>query len=402
MKPIKIAQFSGINNRALPQYIPDTFLTGALNFLIDAQKKPYSRDGVVKKITGNVTSLCPTNAPRLFAVIDGDLCEVSKSYTATTILADIGASPLSMLYLDSKYYYTSQNTSGTGIIDGSSVKSFGLAKNQSCTVSTTAGTMRAGRYLVGVTFVDVDGFESGIGTIRMVTLAETVEGTGDKAITVSWTTPSNSRIVGAYVYCSTRNGKVLYRADISPITTGSTVIYNPNSFSIPLAQELIGMDAAPKGDLIAYFYDRMLIANGNELYFSEELDYEHWDYRNYISLAGAITAICPVEDGVWISADELYFAAGRDINNLIPTSKATFTVFKNSEKLIQPQNLSIEGYSGFGWAVTTTDGVYLLLNSGGFVSVTQQVYGFPNFTHCSGAIIDDTNNHTYISLLRGG
>jgi len=162
------------------------------------------------------------------------------------------------------------------------------------------------------------------------------------------------------------------------------------------------MDAAPKGDLIAYFYDRMLIASGNELYFSEEVDYEHWDYRNYISFAGTITAICPVEDGLWISADELYFAAGRDINNLVPTSKALFTVFENSEKLIQPQNLTLESYNGLGWAVTTNDGFYLLLNGGQFVSVSRQIYNFPHFTHCSGAIINDTNNHTYISLLRGG
>jgi len=34
--------------------------------------------------------------------------------------------------------------------------------------------------------------------------------------------------------------------------------------------------------------------NAIELYYSEEGDYEHWDMRKYVSLAGEITALGPV------------------------------------------------------------------------------------------------------------
>ncbi len=67
----------------------------------------------------------------------------------------------------------------------------------------------------------------------------------------------------------------------------------------------------PGGNCIGYWQGRLLVARGTTLFWSEPQAYGTCDtFRNYVRFPSQISWIAPLEGGVYVGADEVYFLDG--------------------------------------------------------------------------------------------
>lgn len=399
METTRLENFTGINNRASDNKMPAGALRECVNFDLDVNGLLHQRNGYFGKIEGVFTRVWSDNK-RCFGVMDGDLVEITEvddTYSAAVLQSSVD-DWIDFSECDGDYYFVGATV--TGKITGSSVVSFGIDKvNAVPTLSAVSGTMAAGRYQVAVTHIDANGFESGVGSYALITL------TANSSISLNnIPTSINPRVLYAIIYVSTPNGKEVYRNGI--VANGVTT-YSITDIAADISQLFTkSLDSAPNGTIIRYHYGRLFIANANYVFYSQGQDYEHFDARNYLAYSEAVTAVLPCEDGLWISADGLYFIQGRnpDVFTLQESQvkKADLRIYQNSCAFVEARNLKIDGYSGYGWYATTDDGIVFLGNGGFMRNETNATYLMPSFTEVCGALIETPDSYHYAAIMIDG
>jgi len=410
MATIRLDNFKSINNKAHLSKMPEGYLRECVNAMIDNSGMITKREGVTEKDTG-VFSCIWSDDLRCFAVRNGDLVEVidnGGSYTFTTIRASVGYVELAFTECDGNYYYC--GSSVTGSIIGTTHKTFGQAQvNVQPTLSNaTNGTMPHGRYLVAVTTLDAAGIESGTTTPTLVTLPEfDINGSPvGKQITITGGifNSTDPRVVSVAIYCSVANGQELFRVAVLPTGTGSYEITAVNVNKFPL--QTIGVSPAPFGSLIAYHYGHLYISNSNFLYYSDAWRYERWRPLNNYRFPTAITAIMPLESGIWISTlkDGLFFIGGKTphqglnvLGDMQRFKKHSASIKRDSPKLVNAEFIG-NGAPANGWLATATDGIFLLMDGGQFTIVSHAI-NMPEFSTCTGTLINDTDSYKYLAIL---
>lgn len=123
------------------------------------------------------------------------------------------------------------------------------------------------------------------------------------------------------VYLSGQDGEGGYLAGATP---GSSFEWGGKNSDLVLPCRTLGAQPFPVGTCTAFWRGRVLTAVGNVLWASRPSAPHLADWRDFKQLAGAITAILPVDDGIYVGTDkELHFLAGTtwDALALVPTRR---------------------------------------------------------------------------------
>lgn len=277
--------FSGIRNDVLPQRMTHADLAVAQNIDIDETGGIKRRAGRTSVYGGNVRSLWSDGAQALF--VEGtNLKRLNPDYTATTLRT--GLTPLqAMAYqgVNDAVYFA--NGRETGVVQGGLARSWGLPMGSVPGVTVTVGNMPAGDYQFTQTYFRNDGQESGAGLAGRIRIAA---GSG---LVFAMPISTDPGVTNKAMYLTTPNGDVLYQAGIMTNNTTSFTYQNDSSeLALPLTTQFMG--PPPAGHLVGYYYGRMYVAVGSDLFYSEPYAYELFDRRKYLSFDSRITMFAPV------------------------------------------------------------------------------------------------------------
>lgn len=404
MTEITLSAFNGINNTANEVRLPDGFVRECVDMNVDNSLLLSQRGGYALKNSG-VFSCIGGDGNRCFAVKDGALVEIVPTlagYGIVELKQGFGTAVLDFAECNGDYYFVGE--SHNGVIRGNDVLPMGLPSipYQPTVTGTTGGELTAGKYLVAITALDVNGMESG--TVQAV--AYTLQA-GETALHLSGIYVSgNARVTQIVIYVSTVSGSELFRQKVIANGTASTDIFLINPYSRALTT--VGANPAPFGQLIAYHYGHLFIASGAFLFYSDKFAYERWRPFNEYSYGSRITAVLPCESGLWIGTEQsgLYWVGGKNPKlgveaqgDFMQVKKHHACLFNGSAQRIDAD--FIEGANSHGWAATAKEGVFLLLDGGGFANVTQANVLLPEFEACAGAIIQNNDSFRYAAILRG-
>jgi hypothetical protein len=166
--------------------------------------------------------------------------------------------------------------------------------------ATNRGGLLPGRYGVAVSLRGDIG-EGGLSSMLMV---DVPDGGG-----LLLDLPSHPDADAVSVYRTDANGGMLYRAVDAPPGMTSYLIGAGSLGSEPATARL---GPLPGGQIVRAWKGLLLVARGRHLYFSSALRYGlHNPTTDFISMATAITAVMPVNDGVYLSdGTRTYWLAG--------------------------------------------------------------------------------------------
>jgi hypothetical protein len=392
-KTIHYTGFKGLNNYLRPEDTNPLYLKKALNIDLDKSGRISKRSGYTKVDTATYSSLWASeNGLGCYAIRNGDLVQINSDYSHTTLVSNIGTDKISFEEVDGIVYYSS--ISVNGIIFNGTIRSWGISKNLlSPTLSQTTGNLSSGIYQVLFTYVNSQGIESGSINSAVITVPD---GSG---ISLYIPTPLDPDILYARIYCSTPNGTIDYYSGIGTLNSTYT-ISSVSSFSNP--HRTLGLDKAPTGHIVKYYKGRVYVASDNILWYSEPLQYQHFNSAsNYIEFPDYIREVMPVEDGIWIGSDRLYFLQGpspdtfqRDIKDAVQLIEGTAT--KVSENYVKVDGLP----PGYKWIVTTNLGIYVLANSSIAINLTVENVEIQRADSGTSLFLQSKGINQYLSILK--
>lgn len=390
-KTVSLQGWSGINNVLRPERTDEKYLKEALNVDFDKSGGIQKRLGYSSLNSGDYHSLW-SDGSDCFAVKDDDLIRINPDLTETTLKSGI-LSTLSFDKVDGRVYYTGLEDSG--VILENLVSNWGIEEpNPKPTLAATSGGMSAGDYQVALTYLRSDGLESGSGLAQTVTVGEA------GAITLTnIPTSTDASVVTVNVYVSPPDGEVLYLYRGIANGTSSTTITAVAQAILPLPS--FNRKVAPKGQLVKVAHGRAFVAQDDILWFSDPYSYNWFAlHQNYFQFPSRIVAIMPVEGGLWVAADKLYYLAGKDTDKMRIEMKEPIVIVEGTEVRIPGAYIFIENTPlGYKWLVTSDKGVYICFDDGVTLNVTETNYVFPVATSGTGVFVQRDGINRYLTVL---
>lgn len=391
-KTILVDSFKGINNVLLPENTGEDYLKEADNVNIDKSGRISKRKGYTLEDSGNYTCIWSNDTfTKCYAVKDGDLIEIFRDLTNLTIRADIGNISLSFEEINGITYYTSNTVNG--IIENGVNRSFGLeTPSVKPVLSTSLGGLLEGVYQVTYTFVDSNGRESGANAASYITVGS------NSAINVTINKPENNNIVSYRVYCSNTDGSTLYYYQEVDINN-TVIITNTSLLSSPL--KTFNLDPPPLGSIIGYYKGRLYISDGDILWYSEPYQYEYFSLdTNYVQLPYTIEGVMPVEDGIWIAADHLYYISGADTDNFKLSLKERVKYVPGTSTYLSGSYILLDNMPiGYKWLITTDLGIFVLFNQGVVINLTATNISLDRAVSGTSVFLQDGGMNQYLSIL---
>ncbi|UBB15417.1 hypothetical protein [Comamonas odontotermitis] len=176
------------------------------------------------------------------------------------------------------------------------------------------------------------------------------------------------------VYLSGKDGEGAYLAGT---TTGSSFEYGGNNASLVLPCRTLGAEPFPVGTITAFWRGRVLVAQGNVLWASRPSVTHLSDWRDFKQLAGKITAIQPVDDGVYVGTDQdLIFLSGTTWDQLAHQPTKRGPVVLGSGVSVRGDRLKFGDGAGTGMGMVCIAGGEIVagFNGGQTSSLTANRY----------------------------
>jgi hypothetical protein len=388
-KSITMRSFKGINNIHSPESTNTNFLKLAENLDIDTTGGLSKREGYSQVDLGRYTSLWASeNGLGCYGVKDNNLVKIEEDYSTSILRSNLSGAKLSFEEVQGLIYYSSSNENG--IIDNGINRKWGIDKvNLSPTLSRGVGVLPAGTYMVSYTYIDSFSRESGT-TVSSVIIV-----------------PDNSSInlfipsapyPFARVYCSTTSGNTLYYSGIAVPGSNYTVSTTSNLVN-PL--RTFNLDSPPLGNIVKLYKGVMYLAVDNILYYSEPFQYDLYNLsNNYIVFPERIKVVCPVEDGIWIGSDRLYYLSGQSPDKFRKDNKEYIKVIEGTEVRFSGSYLHIDNTPvGYKWIVSSNLGVFILFNQGLVINTTEAFYNLDRSDRGSALFIQNKGMNRYLSIL---
>lgn len=361
---VTLSKFRGLDNKNPPERLAEGFLDAALNVDIDATGSIRKREGYTQLIAGtNVHSLYGDD-DQLIYMDNGTLSRYNKD-TSITVLGTgyVTDSKVDYVRIMNRIYFS--GIDGNGVIENDTVRQWGVKPPSGLpllTNSSSSGLLNVGRYQVTLTHVSSDGRESG--AQRASTVDVTDKGSID--LTFIPATTTDTTVTDVRIYCSTVDGDVMYLVAVIPLGTTTYNISNIASATMPLKTQFI--DQAPQGELLQLYNGRIYMAVGNFLYYSEPHAYEWFDMStNFLGFTSSITNVMPVDDGIYVLADKLYFLDGSGPESFRQRERETYKGVKRTAVKIIGSDVVLENIpTGLKWLFTSDKGI-ILVGAGGLV-----------------------------------
>jgi len=283
-----------------------------------------------------------------------------------------------------------------GKIENSEVLSWGIQKPSfSPSLQRVSGPLGAGSYSVTYTFSYADGQESGAPSPSFI---EVPPNSGIRIPNIP--IANDPKITHINIYCTHQNGTELYRvARISTIFPEFTI---DDTFTDEKVLRTTNLYPAPRGNIVKWFQGRVYIAEGNILWYSNPMEYDLFNYAsNYFYFEKEITAVCPVEGGIWVSdEDRTYYLQGREPEAVKRIEKEPVSIVPGSDVKVHGDLIAIDNTPvGYKWLVTTERGFHVLYNDGLIINLTEKNVSFPKATGAAAGLFEENGVSKYISLL---
>jgi hypothetical protein len=366
---IKIGKFLGINNVDPPELCKPGELQVATNVDITDTHQVRRRDGYSSVYSGSPFSVWANKKGTICLFREGTILKkLSTAWQASNVRTGI-AIPNWMTYLDlnDRIYYSDEII--TGIYDGTTDRTWGLAIPSFPSVAgTSGGSLQAGSYLIALTFVRNDGQESGASAIVKADV------TANQAISITnIPVSSDSTVSYVNIYITTCNGETFYLAkQISNGTTSATYILNTIELNLPIRTLLLS--PAPAGHNLQFYNGRVYVASGDSIYYSEPYAYELFDLaHNRMHFDSRIAVMAPVRDGIWVATQtRTVFLAGEDAPQFKYTKRTDYGAVENTQAPLP--ELSEGGEEVQAWIWASSDGVISAFEGGVIKNMTGAKY----------------------------
>lgn len=160
----------------------------------------------------------------------------------------------------------------------------------------------------------------------------------------------------------------------------------------------------PAGQCIAFFQGRLYIGSGSVLYIGDALS-DHYDVRSgFRAFSEDITMICPVEKGIYISADKTYFISRIPVARSDEPDEFRREVVLDSVAI--PDTHAIvngpelkDGMSGDCAIWTSGDGICIGDGNGKVTQITHDRYNMPKYVAGSACMRNISGVNHYIVTL---
>ena len=305
-------KFSGINNVQPEHRLGGPDLTVALDVDIGLTGEITRRSGFAV-----VSGTCHKNLHQaqgyMLATVNGDLSAIHPDGTSHVVAQSLGVERVWYCNLPD-----GRTTFSNGLIHGVTDGLTGFDRSVPAPDSLGApgmafGALYPGQYRYHLTHVR---------------LADRLEGpaTSSEPITISQGGLHLGGLpqIDGYavnVYLSGQDGEGAYLAGSA---TGAEFDYTGNNAALVLPCRTLGAQPFPVGTITAFWRGRVLVAQGDVLWASRSAMPHLSDWRDFKPMGAAITAIQPVDDGVYVgTASDLIFLSGTTWDQLafVPTRR---------------------------------------------------------------------------------
>lgn len=275
---------------ALSSDAPKPALRDAVNVDLDRSGNYRRRDGTTLKLSLTGGHSGYTAGDLFFVVDDGDLVQWDTTTNVTTLItANVGNDPISYTQVGNRVYWS--NITSHGSVDAGVVSFWGLPNPNLPALSVTTGALRAGRYLVAVTYLRGD-VESGCNGVVDITLTET----GGIAVTLD---DILATVNAVNVYCSDTDGTDLYW--VAEVAVGLPIAITSVSVSLDLL-DCVGLYPPPLGHLIFHYNGRMFVCDDTGFYWSQPLEHHRFQLgMDYQATASKPIMAAPLEGGFYLA-----------------------------------------------------------------------------------------------------
>lgn len=387
---MRFSKFTGLNNVNAPEAVGDGGLTVALNVDVVDDGSLQSRDGTVLTSAGAAHSLwCAgdcivfrrgSGLYRLNVPPDGEERLLASGLT--------GARRMSFARWGSRIYFS--DGLHKGWTDGqSTAMPWGIARPDSLpTLSLETGTLPAGRYRYALTFMRLDGEESGPGAFGVVEL------NGQQAIAFTGLPLPGADVALKIIYLSTPHGELLYRHSQLPPDADACLLDGDGQAQGPmLAHE--HREPPPAGQLVAVLGAHLIMADGPFLYYSGAYQPEHFDrVRQVVPFPGEIKLIAGLNDALIVGTDSaIYRLPGLNPDEWTLDTLATYGTASGEAVPVDGALIGKDGIPGTVVGFATREGFCVAGSGGAFVNLTQARYLPGDITSFSAAYLSRPGNH---------
>ena len=369
------------------------FLRDAVNVDIDSTGVVTRRSGYTKIVEAPACHSGFAFGDFMYLVSNGSLF----SYDPVTgnmlnLCMGVGANPVSFADVGDAVYW--MNDLKSGVIRNGVNYTWGIPSAIPPILDPDAGTLRAGRYLVGVTYTK-NGVESGCVGVSTITLLEP----SGISITPEFIPPDIDRI---NVYCSDCNGADAYF--IYDCEASEPVFVHEVETSASILDS-VGLYPPPMGHLIFHYRGYLFVCTQDGFYWSQPLDY----HRFYLSTDFQMTSAKPVmaialETGFYLAlADgQTLWISGDSPDEWQPTVVDTARVIDSQALLIPARvfpSLQLPMSAKVGVWVST-EGVVIGTPTGSIIHPSRDVLSIDQFERASLAYMEGEGSRKVLMSLR--
>ena len=285
----------GMNNKTESHDLPPGSVRNAVNVDFTDSGRIRRRDGITKIYSGiNVRDSfdCPIGT---FFVEGSDLKSLNDDNSATILKGGIHGDTVAYEYRNEICYF-SDGLITLKIYPDGSVTQWGIDIPVAPLIHETAGSCDAGDYIAAVTFVDINGKESGISGYAVTAI---VSGKGIKFINLPFST--DPQVVGLSLYLSMPNGSSLFHVGQVANGTAAYTVSSPG-YDTGRILENGNIVKPPACSIIKYYHGRMYNVVKNVVWYTEEFAPDWCDSsKNYLQFPHDIVMMQPVTDGIYFA-----------------------------------------------------------------------------------------------------
>ena len=277
-----------------------------------------------------------------------------------------------------------------GITDGFSGQDRSIPAPDSLGAPDMAfGDLDPGQYRYALTHVRADGAESPALVSEPITITQGGLRLDGLPVRLG---------LGINIYLTQRDGEQPY---LVGTTVGSSFEWAGKNSDLVLPCRTVGAQAIPVGTITAYWRGRVLVAQGGLLLASRDYAPHVSDWRDFKQFGGTITAIQPVDDGVYVgTTEDLIWLGGPSWDALTYTATRRGPVVLGSGVTAPGDRLKLGDGVGGGSAMVCISGGEIVAGfNGGTISglttdrykttatevcaTFREVDGIPQYIACS-------------------
>lgn len=389
-------KFEGINNVSAEERLSRKELREATNVDIDDTERLRLRKGATNAYTGVDCHSLWGNGPDSFFV-EGDTLKSFDSISGLTSSLRTGLQrEREMAYVDvvGDVYYS--NGKSLGMIRNGVSRSWGVElPSRIPDMAAVAGALHPGTYFLTLCFVRDDGEESGAIEAGSITL----DSAGGIDIS-NIPQPSESDVSLVRIYMTAASGEEFYKADEFLVGVTTRTISSAE-LTVPLRHYLV--TPPPAGDLLELYNGSLYIASGSYLYFTLPHAYGMCrPHKDFFQFSKDIDMLGAVEDGLFVSADKIYFIPFSKAIEASPIAKAPYKAVKGTMVKTKAAAMGLEGDEQV-IVCYTEQGVCVGTNGGGFINLTYEKYA-PQETGSAGSAMlrEEDGISQYVGLVKKG